>query len=205
MAHRPNFPSFMNSSDDYPVGSPDWSVRISFRVWSQFERTEQIGFRPFVQVLDAAIPGKPWQSWPSVGGTIESWSSTLFELPWKKVLRIVDSIDPEVAERLSKQTAVEAMTYAEAGAKGGRGKKASSDATGFIGRGTAYLAARLKRDRPDLLDSGMSIREAAKAAGIIKPPDPFKQLCRWWRVADIDQRAAFEEFIANERRNQDHG
>jgi hypothetical protein len=46
----------------------------------------------------------------------------------------------------------------------GRGKKTDSDAT-RLGRGTAYLAARLKRDRPDLLqavaDGEMTVRAAA--------------------------------------------
>jgi hypothetical protein len=42
-------------------------------------------------------------------------------------------------------------TPAEAGAMGGRGHKASSDRTSFSrGENAAYLAARLKRDHPEI-------------------------------------------------------
>jgi hypothetical protein len=44
------------------------------------------------------------------------------------------------------------MTRWEAGAKGGRGKKALDNIKGFSGTSEAYLAARLKRDAPDEQD-----------------------------------------------------
>ena len=71
--------------------------------------------------------------------------------------------------------------------------------------GNDRLAARLKRDAPDEWQDYMagehkSVRAAALAAGIVKPPDPYKQLCKWWRAASEDERTAFEDFIAEFRR-----
>jgi hypothetical protein len=65
-------------------------------------------------------------------------------------------------------------THAQAGAKGGRGKKASDNITSFRGNSAAYLVAKLKRDAPEFADrlavgEFRSARAAARAAGIIKP------------------------------------
>jgi hypothetical protein len=65
-------------------------------------------------------------------------------------------------------------THAQAGAKGGRGKKASNKVTSFSGNSAAYLVAKLKRDAPEFaerLAAGefRSARAAALAAGVIKP------------------------------------
>jgi hypothetical protein len=41
----------------------------------------------------------------------------------------------------------------------------------------------------------MSLRAAAKEAGIVKARDPLRELKRWWdRASDCD-RARFEDFI----------
>jgi hypothetical protein len=62
----------------------------------------------------------------------------------------------------------------------------------------------LARSRPDLLDEVKAGRRSAHAAsleaGIVKPPDALKQLCKWWSVANEEQRAAFEDYIAAWRR-----
>jgi hypothetical protein len=46
-----------------------------------------------------------------------------------------------------------ALTRAEAGAKGGRGKKAGNDVNSFKGNSAAYLVARLKRDHPGIAEA----------------------------------------------------
>ena len=47
---------------------------------------------------------------------------------------------------------------------------------------SSYLATRLKKDHAELaaeVEAGrMKLRAAARAAGIIKPPDPVKELMR---------------------------
>jgi hypothetical protein len=73
----------------------------------------------------------------------------------------------------------------------------SSDATS-IGRGVAYLTARLERDHPDIaaaLERGeyTSVRQAAIAAGIVHPRtgDPLQALHKAWGKASAEQRASF--------------
>lgn len=63
----------------------------------------------------------------------------------------------------------------------------------------AYLRARLERDRPDLSEAvehgEMSVRTAARAAGIINPPSGLMMLRRAWRKASPSEREAFlQEF-----------
>jgi hypothetical protein len=52
----------------------------------------------------------------------------------------------------------------------GRGKKAGSNATGFPGRGAAYLVRRLKRDAPAIADAlGRGEYPSARAAARAQP------------------------------------
>lgn len=69
------------------------------------------------------------------------------------------------------------------------------------GTSAAYLVARLKRDRPDIaarLAAGefRSARAAAREAGWVKPPDPLKELRRWWERASDADRAVFLREVA---------
>jgi hypothetical protein len=68
-------------------------------------------------------------------------------------------------------------------------------------RGAAYLAARLKRDHPEIaarLAQGefKSVRAAAKVAGLVREKSPLDELRRWWRKADAADRAAFRDEIS---------
>lgn len=75
-------------------------------------------------------------------------------------------------------------THADAGSKGGRGKKATDNVSSFShGNSAAYLVARLKRDAPEFAErladgEFKSARAAALAAGIIKEPTPKQQVKR---------------------------
>lgn len=101
----------------------------------------------------------------------------------------------EATRRLVLAAADRAMTMEEAGAKGGRGKKADSNTTSF-NRGATYSLKRLKRDRPDLADKviagELSANAAAIEAGFRKktitiPDDPVaitKALVRRFGVLD---------------------
>jgi hypothetical protein len=80
---------------------------------------------------------------------------------------------------------------------GGRGHKASSDRTGFNrGENAAYLAARLKRDHPEIaerLANGefRSIRAAAIEAGIVPtPPSALDRIIKLLPKLTADERAA---------------
>lgn len=66
---------------------------------------------------------------------------------------------------------------------------------------SSYLAARLKRDRPDIvarIDAGefKSIRAAAIAAGIVKVKTALEQLHHWWARADMIERKQFLDEVA---------
>ena len=69
-----------------------------------------------------------------------------------------------------------------------------------VGRGAPYLAARIKRDRPDIaarVKAGefKSMRAAAIEAGIIKPPTPLDKLKAAWAKATKTERQAFMKWI----------
>jgi hypothetical protein len=91
----------------------------------------------------------------------------------------------------------------------GRGKKTGDHSTRFNRGSTSssYLAARLKRDHPEIaaaVERGKyrSMRAAAREAGIIKPPNPYRQLIRWWDRASDHDRMRFEDFIEQWHREQ---
>lgn len=70
------------------------------------------------------------------------------------------------------------------------------------------LSAAIKRDHPEIaaaVERGEypSMRQAAIAAGIVKPPDAYTTACRAWSKMIPEERDAFEDFIANWRRS--HG
>lgn len=76
------------------------------------------------------------------------------------------------------------------------------------GNSADYLAARLKRDHPDIAErvergGYRSIRAAAIEAGIVKKPNAYKQLCRAWNKATPEERDRFEEYIGEWRRRKD--
>lgn len=69
-----------------------------------------------------------------------------------------------------------------------------------VGRGTAYLIARLKRDHPDIAarfaaGEFKSARAAARAAGIKVDTPPLQLLRRAWKRATPEERATFRDEI----------
>jgi len=68
------------------------------------------------------------------------------------------------------------------------------------GETSEYLEARLRRSHPEVAeayDRGefKSLKAAAREAGIVKDPDPFRELKRWWGRASDHDRMRFEDFI----------
>jgi hypothetical protein len=91
-------------------------------------------------------------------------------------------------------------THVDAGAKGGRGIKASDNITSFRGTSAIYRLKRLKRDRPDLFEQViggiMSANAAAIEAGWHKKPIPIDQLRSWWAKANAEERETFSKEIS---------
>jgi hypothetical protein len=48
----------------------------------------------------------------------------------------------------------------------------------------------------------MKIRDAARQAKILKPPDALRQLCKWWTKALADQRRTFLSEINRHEREE---
>jgi hypothetical protein len=92
---------------------------------------------------------------------------------------------------------------AEGGKLGGRPAKGEENlhdnirkVAGEWGTGKGYLLRRLAAQAPDILDAygrgeHRSVRAAALAAGIVKPPDALRDLCRAWEKTTDEQRKAF--------------
>jgi hypothetical protein len=110
----------------------------------------------------------------------------------------VEVVEAILAERNPERLLSDVINSVPVLRKHGRPSKdqeKDSDAT-FppIGRGVDYLAARLKRDAPDIaarIDEFPSIRAAARAAGIIRDRTPLELLLATWRRASEAERAAF--------------
>lgn len=66
------------------------------------------------------------------------------------------------------------------------------------GRGIEYLAARIKRDRPDIaqrIAEFPNIHAAAKAAGIVRVKSPLAKLLTIWGKTSAEERTTFLETI----------
>lgn len=75
------------------------------------------------------------------------------------------------------------------------------------GNNAAYLTARIKRDRPDILEDMKqgkykSVRKAAIDAGIIYKPHPedadLERLVGAWRAASVESRQIFLALVADD-------
>jgi len=77
-----------------------------------------------------------------------------------------------------------------------RGKVRDNITNSERGTSAPYLAARLKRDHPEIAEQlavgkFRSVRAAAKAAGIVQEKTPFDQLNYWWAKASPDEQQRF--------------
>ena len=96
-------------------------------------------------------------------------------------------------------------THSEAGAKGGRGKKAGDNVTSFKrGNGALYTLKRLKRDRPDLfqvvLGGGMTANAAAIEAGFRKQATPLERIRKLLPKLSAAERGALVRELIRPRR-----
>lgn len=103
---------------------------------------------------------------------------------------------PELARPEEEGGVAPAMTHAEAGAKGGRGKKAATERHSFSSESAAGLVARLKRDAPTIAEAlangeFKSARAAAIAAGILKPTPALTELRRVGKRTTPKDRETF--------------
>jgi len=151
----------------------------------------------FKLLLD--VNDEPFQTWEDfvqyrepfgLGMRVEVANAVLAEKDQTRLLSDVVASVPKLPE---------AMPHAERGRMGGRGKKAGSVRTSLSrGENSGYLAARLKRDAPDIaakIDDFPSMRAAARAAGIIRDRTPLELLRANWRKASEAERSVFRAEI----------
>jgi len=147
-----------------------------------------------------AVPGRPWLAWPpeTPWGSVDIWSKEPYGLGLsaEQVEAILDRSN--AGKRLS------AVLGEHGGDRGNQhtGGKRQADNVSLPNHGnsSAYLRARLHRDHEEIaaaLDRGeyRSVHAAAKAAKIIKDPDPLRELKRWWGRASDGDRARFEDHL----------
>jgi len=153
---------------------------LKTRAWET--RTDQNG-QPFKSFNDFVTHRR----WEGLGSDIQE---LLLYCKRKEFKNVKEAIMREMPEW---------PTLADAGAKGGRGNKASNNITSFRGTSQAYAIRRLKRDRPDLAEKvirrELSANAAAIEAGFRKPPSPLKALQNAWSRASEDDRAAFRAWV----------
>jgi hypothetical protein len=127
-------------------------------------------------------------------------------LPNVRQLRCRLGWDAPISEAQAKRAAAEIMARADPErdlpGQGARTDLEPRDNVTKLKRGNeaSYLAARLKRDFPDIaaaVERGEypSMRKAALAAGIVKPPDPLRQAQRLWEKMLPEERDAFEDAL----------
>lgn len=84
----------------------------------------------------------------------------------------------------------------------GRGKKTADDVSRLShGNSTDYLAARIKRDHPEIaarISEFPSMRAAAREAGIVRDPPPLSTVQKAWRKASSDERDAIVRWITDQ-------
>jgi hypothetical protein len=195
-----------------PYGSPDWCAAKHLQVHAHIEqakaRVDHVRF-DLKAMRDEAhylyLPDKH-------GELFQSWEDYCqFPTPWGLGMPVAVA-EAIIAERDGTKrisvVAQEVMGRAQP-LKANGGDRRSAEAKEQIdnvklktdgGNSVDYLAARIKRDRPDIAEAVErgefpSIRQAAIAAGIVKQTTPLDTLRRAWRRASEEERAAFREEI----------
>lgn len=120
-------------------------------------------------------------------------------------LRLNPPKEPIPLERVQQLAAAAVMKDATPVGKHGGDRfdefQQGSDRTLVRGETAAYLAARIKKDRPDIAEAVergeyRSMRAAAIAAGIIKPPTPFESILKFLPKLTDDERAKLRALLS---------
>jgi hypothetical protein len=120
---------------------------------------------------------------------------------YKGLMRDIDKSMEEVAEDAD---AHKGLTRQEAGKLGGKGHKAIDNINSFNGTSADYLARRIARDHPDILErmkagDYKSVRAAAKDAGIVKDKTPLQHVQTSWKHATLDDKRLIVGWILDRR------
>jgi hypothetical protein len=192
-----------------PYGTREWCAAMRLQVQSRIDeakaRVSHIRFdlksirdeAHFVSLQDKA--GEKFASWEDFCQYPRPWGLG-FSVEVANAI-----IEERNGDRLVSSVAADTMAKATPLAKHGRPVKdevTKGDDVTFSSKGNsaAYLAARIKRDHPDIaqaVERGeyRSMRQAGIAAGIVRETSPIEQLLRAWAKASNEERTAFREKI----------
>lgn len=155
------------------------------------------------KLLSRVIEERQWQNHTDKHGEpFKSFEAFATHPYWQGLESSIDDLRAycrkhEKVARLIDAEVDKQPTKAEAGAKGGRGKKAVCNTKSFAG--ATYILKRLKRDRPDLfarvIAGELSANAAAIEAGWRKSPSALDQLRKAWKRATEKERKAFLEEV----------
>mgnify|MGYP000583100117 CR=1 FL=1 len=173
MSNRFQFQAMRTATDSLPEGSEDWLEGMSMRVQYTFDQTEKFGVEPLVENLRRIFPYKPWNYIPKDKPCkrADEYFEGVTGRPWKILLAMIQEYDSELAKQI--EIEIPALN------KHGGDRKSDNQVDNVNlnkskgGNSKEYILARLNRDYPeiaqDLADGQYkSVREAAKAAGLIK-------------------------------------
>ena len=161
------------------------------------------------QLLDAV---RELETWRAAGdASFEAYVERLLKQPWEVFERLerCHHFASVAAPELFKGTlaaAEAALEAADQRPKPGKRVKTNDyirdNITNITGTGTSrnYLASRLKKQHPEIVDrlragEFPSIHAAAIAAGIVKVKSPLQHLQHWWMKATPEERAAFMQWM----------
>jgi hypothetical protein len=182
-----------------PIGSPAWCKAAHVQLCATKHQADlevkhlKYDLREFrdkerwKQLTDSK--GKPFRSWKHY---VETPEPDGLGMPQESVEAVLKALDKAlIGQVLGKH------------GRPAKGEEKGDNVTFKRGNQAAYFLARLKRDRPDLLESFYkgdfkSARAAAIAAGIIKVKTPLEQLRTIWRKANEDERRIFLKEITPE-------
>ena len=186
-----------------PPGSRPWCAAMRLHAKSEINNTQsRVGNLKYT--LKNIKEGEHYRSLQNRSGKdFCSWEEFVKE-PWPYGL----DFDPDIANavlaeedatKLVKLVASEVVAKTKPAAKhGGARKRGEQGSNRTLKRGETaeYLAARIKRDRPDIataVERGefSSMRSAAIAAGIIRKKTPLENLQAAWKKTNEEDRMAF--------------
>lgn len=171
MSYRYQFQAMRQSTDDFPVGSPEWCEGMTVRTQMYFDKAKDFGVSPLVEVIRTAFPYEPWMHAPikRPDKRADIYFSRTIGKDWHVLIAMLETEDPTLAKEVSSRCN---------GGKTGRPPKESHDniitfEANEQGTSRAYNLNRLSRQAPELyervLDGELSANAAAIEAGF-RPP-----------------------------------
>ncbi len=118
----------------------------------------------------------------------------------EQIVTGVKVLQSQGATKITRDDAKAAYSTARKVYEHGGERKQDNNVILVQGNSTSYLAGRIKRDHPDIekrIKAGefKSMRAAAIAAGIVKVPTAYEQVCKGWNKLNASEKRRFRLWI----------